>query len=144
MNKKQIHEAIKDYPWMIKLLMTKREQSSKGLVAQYGIESVMPKAQGGTTDPIYQEMLRIEKYDENIKGIRHKVMFVQRYSQFVTNIRNRMILDLLLDGLPFREVALELDMSISGVKHRKDDIVEQMAQKAKLEQKEKPEKISSK
>lgn len=111
---------------MIKLLMSKREESSASLTAQYGIESVMPKAQGSPSDPVYQEIVRIEKYDRNIKNVREKVMFVQNHSQYVTNTKNKVILDMLLDGMTLRDVATELGMSLSNVGRRKTHIVNQM------------------
>lgn len=142
MNKQEIHETIKDYRWMMQLLISKREQSSAGMTAQYGLEATLPKPQGDPSDPVYQEMLRIEKHDKNMQKIRQKVMFIQRHSRSINNTRNKMILDLLLDGLPLREIAIELDMSLSGVKRRKDVIVNQMLQSAKAEQKEQKENIS--
>src|SRR5690625_195503 len=138
----EIHEAIKDYRWMMKFLITKREDSIGGLTARYGIEATLPKPQGSYSDPVYQEMLRIEKHDKNVEKIKKKVMFIQKHSKSIQNTRNKIILDLLLDGLTLREVAIELDMSLSGVKRRKDTIVNQMYQSAKAEQKEQKKQIS--
>ncbi|MDC3414282.1 hypothetical protein [Terrihalobacillus insolitus] len=146
MNIQEIHEAIKDYSWMIKVLISKRKEmveSSNGLVAKGGIESTLPKPQN-ISDPVYQEILRIEKYEKNTNRVRKKVMFIQRHSKCIKNTKNKIILDLLLDGLPLREVALELDMSLSGVKRRKDVIVNQIYQSHKAEQKAQKEKISMK
>lgn len=140
MDKQQIHEAIKGYHWMMNLLISKRYEalSGGGLTAKYGIESTLPKG-NNTSDPVYQEILRLEKYEQNTKRVKEKVMFVQKYSRCIQNTKNKIILDMLLDGMPLREIALELDMSLSGVNRRKAQIVNQIYQSAKAEQKEQKE-----
>jgi DNA-binding CsgD family transcriptional regulator len=138
MDKGKIHEAIRNYHWMIRLLVQRRLEvvgGSAGLTGRYGIESTLPgtKEPG---DPVYQEMLRIEKYEKKSKRMRDKVLFLQKHSQAVTNDRDRVILDFLLDGMSLRDIALELDMSMSGVNHRKNAIVEKIYQDAQMEQME--------
>jgi FixJ family two-component response regulator len=134
MNKQEIHEAIKDYSWIMHLLISTRKTLDKnighaGMIAQSGVESTLPKP-NNISDPVYQEMLRIEKYDKRTKRLRDKVIFIQTHSTCIKNDKDRIVLDKLLDGTPLREIALELDMSISGVKGRKDNIVHQIYQSA--------------
>ena len=90
MNKQEIHEAIKDYRWIMNMLIRKRSEltkDSKGLVGKYGIEATLPKP-NNISDPVYQEMLRIEKYNKNTKKLRNKVMFIQKHSKCVTDVKN--------------------------------------------------------
>lgn len=133
LNKKQIHEAIKDYPWMMKMIIKKREQSSNGLTAQYGIEATLPKPKGVTSDPVYQEVIRFERRDRDIKRIRDKVLFIQERSKVITDTRDRVILDMLLDGMTLREISMELETSISNINKRKINIVNTMHEVQKVQ-----------
>lgn len=147
MNKHEIHEAIKDYHWMMRLLINKRMEKveqSNSLVAKYGIEATMPKPQGNPSDPVYQEIIRLEKHEHKTKRIRNKVQTIQKHSISIKNERDQLILDELLDGKPLREIALEMHMSLSAVKRRKDNIVSQIyssIQTEQMAQKEQKERI---
>lgn len=137
MNKQEIHEAIKDYHWMIRLLMNQRQEAltSNGLTAKYGIEASLPKP-NTTSDPVYQEFLRIEKYESNTIRLKKKVMFLQKHSKAIRNTKDKIILDKLLDGMSMRDIAVELGMSLSGVKGRKDNIVHLIYESAQKERNE--------
>lgn len=139
---------IKDYSWMIKLLISRRLEavgSSQGLTTVYGIESSLPKPKGTNSDPVYQEVLRIESYESKNKKVREKVLFIQRHSKAITGIQNQLILNRLLDGEPMREIALDMDMSLSGINNRKEIIVQKIfksylsEQIEQIEQKEQTE-----
>lgn len=137
MNKQEIHEAIKDYRWMMRLLISKRQESvngSNGLTAKYGIEATLPKPQGDPSDPVYQEMLRIEKYEKNTRRIRKKVLLIQKHAKSIVSTKDQLILDELLDAKPLRDIAIDLDMSVSAVKRRKDAIVNQIYLSVQAEQ----------
>lgn len=142
MNKREIHDAIFNYHWMIKLLINKKISmtgSSNPLVAKYGIDASMPTGKGDISDPVYQELLRIEKYEKNTKKIRNKVLMIQKHSKVIKNLKEQLILNGLLDGKSMREVASELDMSLSSVKRNKDIIVNKIFQSIQVEQMEQTE-----
>lgn len=137
MNKREIHDAIMDYHWMIKLLIAKKAEmtgNSDSLVGKYGIDASLPKGKGNTSDPVYQEMLRIERFNRNTEKIRRKVMMIQKHSKAINNIRDQLILDELLDGRSLREIAYDLNMSLSAVKRRKDNIVNKIYSSIQAEQ----------
>ncbi|WP_080875559.1 hypothetical protein [Oceanobacillus timonensis] len=137
MNKHEIHETIKNYRWMMKLLINKRLENveqTNTLVSKYGIEATMPKAQGSTSDPVYQEIIRMEKHERKTKKIRNKIILIQKHSAAVKNERDQLILDELLDGKPLREIAIEMDMSLSAVNRRKINIVNQIYSSIQAEQ----------
>lgn len=141
MNKQEIHAAISNYHWMIKLLVQRRLENvggSKGLTAQYGIEATLPGA-NEPGDPVYQEILRIEKHESKNKRLKNKVIFIQKHSQGIKNDKDRVILDFLLDGMSLRDIALEMNMSLSGVNHRKNIIVNSIFDSAQIEQTEQKE-----
>ena len=48
-----------------------------GSIAQYGIESSMPKASGGTSDPTFNEITRLIKQDTVIDRFENKVRYIQ-------------------------------------------------------------------
>lgn len=48
-----------------------------GSIAQYGIESSMPKAAGGTSDPTFNEITRLIKQDTVIDRFENKVRYIQ-------------------------------------------------------------------
>lgn len=129
MNKQDIHDMIRDYRWMINLLIARRFEavgSSQGLTTIYGIEATLPKPQGTNTDPVYQEYLRIEEYEQNNKKIREKVLFIQRHSKAIKDVQNKIILNRLLDGESLKEIAKDMNMSASGINYRKELIVDEM------------------
>ena len=139
MNKREIHDAIMDYHWMIKLLIAKKAEmtgSSASFVGKYGIDASLPMGKGSTSDPVYQEFLRIERYEKNTEKIRYKVMMIQKHSKAITNIRDQLILDKLLDGKSLREIAYEMNMSLSAVNHRKNAIVNKIYASIQAEQME--------
>lgn len=81
MNKKQIEQALRDYNWMINEIKRQRDilgHIGGNVVAQGGIESSMPKAQGGTSDPVYQEVVRRDKTSQWVEKLESKVLFIQR------------------------------------------------------------------
>lgn len=137
--KQDIQEMIMDYNWMINLLINNYKdqvESSRGLTAIYGVEATLPKAKGVNTDPVYQEILRIEEFDKSNKKIKEKVMFVQKHSKSITDIKDKIILNRLLDGKSLRDIAEEMKMSISGINYRKEMIIDTMYKSYLSEQKE--------
>lgn len=65
MTVKQIEQLLKDYHWMINLVIMMREYLKDirqvGLAAQYGVEE-----QGGMTDSMYMEVIRRSKDHETV------------------------------------------------------------------------------
>lgn len=142
MNKKEIHDAIFNYHWMIRLLINKRDEmtgSSNSLVAKYGVEAATAGVKENVSDPIFQEFLRIERYEKNTERIRRKVTMIQKHSKSITNLKEQLILDKLLDGKSMREIASELDMSLGAVNRKKNIIVNKIYQSIQAEQNEQKE-----
>ena len=142
MNKKEIHDVIFNYHWMIRLLINKRDEmtgSSNSLVAKYGVEVATTGVKENVSDPIFQEFLRIERYEKNTERIRRKVTMIQKHSKSITNLKEQLILDKLLDGKSMREIASELDMSLGAVNRKKNIIVNKIYQSIQAEQNEQKE-----
>ncbi|MEG0439168.1 MAG: hypothetical protein RR587_08035, partial [Solibacillus sp.] len=77
---------IEDYHWMIETIK-EAEMNSVGFsgakVASYGIESTLPKASGGTSDPVFYEVQRRTQYGS---------FRIQQYKRKVSEVQQRILL----------------------------------------------------
>src|SRR5690606_33473672 len=80
MKKEEIDQILKDYHWMINSIKIMRESlkdAGEGLIANYGIEASLPKAQGTVSDPIFREVARRSKRWKKIHEYERKVFAIQ-------------------------------------------------------------------
>src|SRR5690606_29579618 len=96
-------------------------------------DASLPSTNNNVSDPVYQEFLRIERYEKNTEKIRNKVMMIQKHSKAITNLKEQVILDKLLDGKSMREIASELDMSLGAINRKKNIIVNKIYQSIQLD-----------
>jgi len=79
--KKEIEQALRDYHWMVRLLVAKRQEMDDdigiNLTARFGIDASLPKPQGNPTDPVYFEYLRRAEEWKEVEKIERKVRFIQ-------------------------------------------------------------------
>src|SRR5699024_12287503 len=66
------------------------------LVAQGGIDSVMPKAKGGTGDPVAMEVVRRENKSDWILKLERKVLFIQKSIQVIKDEIEKAVLECIL------------------------------------------------
>src|SRR5690625_5082644 len=102
MNEKQIEQALRDYNWMINEI--KRQRGLMGytggnLVPQGSIESVMPKPQGETSDPVALEVIRRDKASRWVENLEEKVLFIQQRMHVIADEKEKAVLECMLDGL---------------------------------------------
>ncbi|MDN6750867.1 MAG: hypothetical protein L0L95_11495, partial [Staphylococcus equorum] len=57
-NADQIEEMIYEYHWRKNVLLEEGYELDSNSTAQYGVESTMPKAQGGTSDKVLDIVTR--------------------------------------------------------------------------------------
>ena len=69
---------------------------------------------------------------------------IQKHSKAITNLKEQVILDKLLDGKSMREIASELDMSLGAVNRKKNIIVNKIYQSIQSEQKKQNERNEQK
>lgn len=131
---KQVLNMMYDYHWNMKRLQDMRN-SLENIFAKttnYGIEATMPKAQGGTSDPIYNEILRRERAAKSLGPLREKVLFIQAFVNSPAYDRmdwkNKLILDLTLEGMSQRQIADELQMHHNTVHSRQKQIAKKIVQ----------------
>ena len=60
-SKNDIRQIIQDYHWLVRLIDSKVYECDSTGVAQYGIESAMPRAKGTTGDKVLVGVLRNQK-----------------------------------------------------------------------------------
>ena len=102
MNKKEIEQALRDYNWMINEIKRQRDLLSNiggNVVAQGGIESGQPKAQGTTSDPVAMEVLRRDKASRWVIKLEEKVLFIQKRISIITDEREKAVLQCMLDEI---------------------------------------------
>ncbi|MFD2924187.1 DNA-binding response regulator [Halobacillus naozhouensis] len=130
MNKKQIEEALRDYNWMINEIKRQRgllEDAGTNLVAQSGIESILPKAQGESGDPVAQEVVRRDKKFTWVHKLEKKVLFIQERMSVIENERERAVLECLLDGMSMIAISNHMGLSRRHIYNIKETIVDRIA-----------------
>lgn len=143
MDKKQVEQVLRDYNWMIKEI--KRQRSLMGydggnLVAQGGIESTMPKAQGGTSDPVALEVIRREKASKWVIKLEDKVLYIQKRIPVITDEREKAVLECMLDGLSMMAITKHMGLSRTHIYRIKDSVIDKMLQFEQSEQRMTAEK----
>lgn len=109
----EVIELINNYPMYIKQLVILKEDYYKnilgGSIAMYGIEAAMPKGQGGTSDPVFNELNRILKTDKQISRLENKVRYIQHRWDRITDERHAIIFADRLSGRTYVEIAKKLE-----------------------------------
>lgn len=127
MKRQEIESILKDYHWMmnsIKLLRASMEDAGENLVKKYGDDSDMPKAKGGTSDPVYQEVKRREKRWGVVYKYEQKVQSIQIRMHLITIEREVEVLHWMLEGKSLRWIAIHMGLSHSHVQRIKNSIVD--------------------
>lgn len=121
-----------NYRWMVESIKEARygEQQYMGAkVAQYGLEASLPKAVGGTSDAVFNEVnRRISGTSQRIKRYEYQVQQIQKRIPFVQGDREIEVLHRLLDGSSMRAVSRHMRLSETTIKRVRETIIEQMTQ----------------
>lgn len=137
MNEKQIESALRDYNWMIKEIKRQRQlmgYEGGNLVAQGGIESTMPKAQGGTSDPVALEVIRRDKASKWVLKLEDKVLYIQERMCIIQDEREKAVLECMLDGLSMVAITKHMGLSRTHIYRIKDSIIGKMLHFEQYEQ----------
>lgn len=133
-NEQRVLEMMYDYHWSMKRLQDMRESLNKIFTktTAYGVEATMPKAQGGVGDPVYNEILRRERAAKALDPLREKVLFIQHFTNSPAYDRmdwkNKLILDLTLEGMSQRQIADEMQMHHNTIHNRQKQIAKMIVQ----------------
>lgn len=121
---------IEDYHWMNETLREADQEmlqlpAAKGV--QYGIEATMPKASGGTSDPVFFEVFRRTEYrSKTLREYKMKVLEIQKRIDKVQGDREREVLWRLLNGNSMKSVGNAMKLSSQTVSRIRERIVEMM------------------
>lgn len=141
MDRNDIKQLLHNYSWMVETIILKRNENNnigQKVTTSYGIEAALPKGKGSTSDPIYFEVIRREQKTASIKELEAKVMLVQKAMDLISDVRERTILNMILDGRSLRSISRSTRIPLSNVARLRDNIVdtlytyyeEQMKQRA--------------
>jgi len=134
LNKQKIKEILQDYNWMIKEIKRQRDllagPGRENMAAQYGIESVMPKPQGNTSDPVVMEVVRRDKNSKWVEKLEQKVLFIQKNIHVITDEREKAVLECLLDGLSMTAISQHMGLSRRHVHTIRESIVNRISHNA--------------
>ncbi|WP_020006202.1 hypothetical protein [Salinicoccus albus] len=115
----KIMDLINNYPYYISRLKELNAQYESeigsGMTAQYGIESVMPKAQGSNSSPVENDTLRRKKMNKEISRLESKARYIQNRWDRITDERMALVFNLRLNGMTYQNIACELDISSSRI-----------------------------
>lgn len=129
-NKFQIYGILKDYFWMIREIKKIDYELSKTDfqgVAQYGMEATLPHAVGIVGRALENEVIRRSKKSERMMEYAKKVNFVNERLHKVTDEKEKVVLDCLLDGMNIAAIGHHLKLSRKQVHKLRDNIVELLA-----------------
>ncbi|MEB7825582.1 hypothetical protein [Staphylococcus chromogenes] len=122
-SKDEIRQLILGYSWRCNLLENKVYEYDSTSIGQYGIESAMPKAQGGTGDKVLVRVIRNDKDRRKTQDLIDKVSFIDEHEHLITNDKNYHILQLLKQGESFSRIEVLMMMSRKNIYNRLNDIV---------------------
>lgn len=130
MDEKQVESALRDYNWMINEIKRQRDlmgYQGGNLVAQSGVESVMPKAQGRISDPVALEVVRRDKASRWVQKLEEKVLFIQKRMSVITDEREKVVLECMLDGIGISSISQHMGLSRRQIYNIKASIVYKIA-----------------
>jgi DNA-binding NarL/FixJ family response regulator len=138
--KENLLQWIENYRWMNETIEEARQPVEKvdsssyigAKTAMYGIEAILPKASGGTSDPVFTEVQRrVYSLNYRIKEYEQKIAEVQKRIPLVTGDREIEVLHRLLDGDSMRAIGKRMKLSSTTIIRTRDFIVKQMMMGAK-------------
>lgn len=133
--KESLLQWIKNYRWMVETIEEARQPIVKAdnssyigaKTTMYGIEATLPKASGGTSDPVYTEVQRrVNSLNYRIKQYEQKIAEVQNRIPFVEGDREVEVLHRLLDGDSMRAIGKHMRLSSTTIFRVRNNILNQM------------------
>lgn len=129
-NRYQLDKVIKKYHSnMLKYIRMKDEINLLEISASttnYGIEAMMPKATGSFGDPVYAHLQIRANREVRIKKIKKELLLVQSLINKVKGDIELEVLYWLLEGMSFRFIGRQLDISHTSVQRARERILNMM------------------
>ncbi|EKU44935.1 LuxR C-terminal-related transcriptional regulator [Lysinibacillus capsici] len=133
--KENLIQWIENYRWMVETVEEARQPVAKmdnnsyigAKTAMYGIEATLPKASGGTSDPVFTEVQRrVYSLNYRIKEYEQKIAEVQKRMPYVIGDREVEVLHRLLDGDSMRAIGKHMGLSSTTIFRVRNNILSQM------------------
>ncbi|OFV05214.1 hypothetical protein HMPREF3124_08265 [Staphylococcus sp. HMSC12H08] len=121
--KQEIHEMIEGYKWMSNVIDSQVYDYDSTSILQYGYQSAMPKAQGGTSDKVLVKVINRSKAKRRNQLIMDKLAFIDTYESYITNEKDYHILQMLKQRENHKRIMAILDISRATFYKRVKDIV---------------------
>lgn len=97
-----------------------------GSIAQYGIESTMPKPRGQTSNLVWNELQRLMKQDKMITKYENKVRYVQNRWNRIIDERQAIAFNLKLNGKSNKIIAETIGCDMRKVKKLLEEVAKIM------------------
>ncbi|KIL46948.1 hypothetical protein KP77_25170 [Jeotgalibacillus alimentarius] len=132
----RVHDDLRDYEWMSikvrKYSSENRSNQSAGdlpaaATAKYGIESSLPKAPYGISDPTFNAAKKQMRVWERHQRYKKKIELIDQSAAALANERERLVIEGILDGLKANELAQELNVSRQTIQEIKRSAVRELA-----------------
>lgn len=129
-------EDLTGYHWMVKEIKRIRERLDKvtmvapegsSLVAQYGIESVLPKGKGKKVAYLSISEERYEKELQRMKRLEAKVKRIEEAVEKITDEKERAVLSCILDGERMNFIARHVGISRQYLNEIRRKLIKKMA-----------------
>lgn len=123
-------EEIRDYNYMqleVSRIQRFLREAGEGMVAQYGLDSAMPKAIGGFGDKTLAEVARRERKWKRLQSLQDKIARIDEAVETIPDEQERLILEALLDGDKNNQIAKEIGVSRQRYYEIKRSAVTKMA-----------------
>lgn len=127
-------EALDGYAWMVNRIEVYREadgryrEDAAAGIVQYGEESVLPKAQGITSDPTFQAAKKNLRLWERIKRYERTIKMVDEFADSnILSEKEQIVLEGIMDGEKMINVAKEAGISRSRAQELKNEVVKKFA-----------------
>ncbi|MBG9942621.1 hypothetical protein ABE237_22140 [Brevibacillus formosus] len=107
-------EEIRDYNYMqIEIVRIQRflREAGEGMVAQYGLDSGMPKGKGTSGDRTHAEVARRERKWKRLQNLQDKIERINNAVETIPGEQERLVVEALLDGDKNNLIAKEIGVS---------------------------------
>ncbi|MBW0769178.1 hypothetical protein KYJ98_02335 [Mammaliicoccus lentus] len=118
----EIKQILIDYSWMLNTVESNILASDSTGTSQCGIEAVMPKTKGVTSDKVSKIVLRTLKQDNFTIKCAEKIKFIDDNEHHITKAKDVYILKLLKLGYSYTKIGLLAQLHKSQVANRVDVI----------------------
>lgn len=131
-NKYQIYGILKNYHWMLREIQRiDKELSITDFtgVAQYGVEATLPHAVGIVGRALENEIVR--RNDKSVRLYKYieEVNYINEHKGSITDEKEKVILDCLLDGVSITSIALLFKTNRKQIHKMIDNIVDKLHDK---------------